>query len=68
MPAKQRFKLVVMKAESKLFCDPEWVVSEDPWTLLPTELHTLVKNALDEAEAAVAKWEAENKRIIREGS
>ena len=67
-----KFKLVVMKAESTVLSDPEWVVygdmddmddeAEDK-TLLP--FRVLV--ALNKAKGDVDSWNAENKRIIREG-
>jgi hypothetical protein len=67
MPDKQQFKLVVAKVESKYLCDPEWVVSEEPWALGASELVVLVYKALREARKTTDEWDAENARILREG-
>ncbi len=64
-----KFKLVIVKAESKLMCDPEWVVYADAddmdneaedKTLLPFR----VADALSQAKADCAGWNAENARIL----
>ena len=67
-----KFKLVILKAESEVMSDPEWVVYEDAEdmgdeaedkTLLPFR----VSEALKKAQADCAYWNAENARILAGG-
>ena len=59
-----KFKLVVMKAESMVMCDPEWVVSEDLGT---EDLDTIALKIMAKYHVALGdckEWNAENKWIM----
>ena len=62
----QKFKLIIVKAESKLYSDPEWVIDED-MTFIGKGIVMKIILALSKARSDVAGWNAENDRIIRDG-
>ncbi len=63
----QKYKLVIMKAESISSSDPEWVVSEDISPVAIGVVGFLVNEVLHKAKQDVQGWDAETKRILNGG-
>jgi hypothetical protein len=59
-----KFKLVVMKAESLVMCDPEWVVCADLGSESISDVEKKVLEVFHKAVGDVDSWNAENQRIM----